>query len=142
MPTPDLEHIADVVNGMAEFNMRLAEYAIENPEIGRIWLYDVLSRSNPKEDVFYKRFAEAMRNLAEHDASEPDLDVEVLAVLMLTGYFLWPVWVRAHAKSKKARKQMARRYAREVLRLSMHGVLVTDGHAILQAYLKKNTASL
>ncbi len=135
---PDKEHLPEVINGMAAFNLRLANYAIDNPEIGRIWLYDVLSRENPREDVFYKRFEQAMRTLAESDASEPDMDIEVLAVMMLTGYFLWPVWVRAHAKSKKARKQMAERFASEVLRLSMHGVLITDSHALLKAFLKKN----
>lgn len=135
---PDLAHLPDVINRMAAFNLRLAEYAIENPEIGRIWLYDVLSRKNPKEDVFYKRFEQALNDLAKSDASENDMDSEVLAVLMLTGYFLWPVWVRSHAKSKKERKVMARRFASEVLRLSMHGVLHADSHIILQAYLKSN----
>ncbi len=140
LPKPDLEHLPDVINGMAAFNQRLAEYAIENPDIGRIWLFDVLSRENPKDDVFYKRFEQALRELAESDASEEDMDPEVLSVLMLTGYFLWPVWVRSHAKGKKARKLMAQRYAGEVMRLSMHGVLRTDSHAILKAYLKKNLA--
>jgi AcrR family transcriptional regulator len=138
---PDLAHLPDVINRMAAFNLRLAEYAIENPEIGRIWLFDVLSRENPREDVFYKRFEQALHTLAASDASENDMDVEVLAVLMLTGYFLWPVWVRSHAKSKKARKLMARRYASEVLRLSMDGVLRADSHVILRAYLKNNLLS-
>ncbi len=137
---PDLEHMADVIDGMADFNLRMAQFAIDNPDIGRIWLYDVLSRENPRDDVFYKRFEQAMRTLAESDASEEDMDIEVLAVLMLTGYFLWPVWARAHVRGKKARKQMAERFANEVLRLSMHGVLATDSHALLKAYLKKNTA--
>lgn len=141
LPPADLEHLPEVINGMAEFNLRLAEYAIENPDIGRIWLYDVLSRENPREDVFYKRFAQALQNLSESDASHQNMDVEVLAVVMLTGYFLWPVWVRSHARSKKARKQMAERFAGEVLRLSMHGVLHADSHAILNAYLKKNLSS-
>ena len=35
------------------------------------------------------------------------MDVEVQAVMTLTGYFMWPVWVRAHARTKKARKEMA-----------------------------------
>jgi len=137
---PDLEHLPEIINRMAEFNLRLAEYAIENPDIGRIWLYDVLSREHPKEDVFYKRFEEALQSLADSDASVDDMDVEVQAVISLTGYFLWPVWVRAHARSKKARKQMARRFANEVLRDSMHGVLRADSHSILQAYLKTNLA--
>ncbi len=135
---PDLEHLPEIINGMVEFNLRLAEYAIENPDIGRIWLYDVLSREDPKEDVFYKRFAQALQTLADSDASLDDMDVEVLAVLMLTGYFLWPVWVRAHARSKKARRQMAERFAGEVMRLSMHGVLRADSHALMKAYLKSN----
>jgi len=135
---PDLEHMPEVINSMAAFNLRLAEYAIENPDIGRIWLYDVLSRENPRDDVFYKRFAQALQTLADSDASFDNLDVEVLAVLMLTGYFLWPVWVRAHTRGKKARRQMAERFAGEVLRLSMHGVLRADSHALMKAYLKSN----
>jgi AcrR family transcriptional regulator len=135
---PDLEHLPEVINGMAAFNMRLSNYAIENPDIGRIWLYDVLSREDPRDDVFYKRFERALQALALSDASHNDMDTEALSVLMLTGYFLWPVWVRAHAKSKKARKQMAQRYATELMRLSMHGVLRADSHSILNAYLKNN----
>jgi AcrR family transcriptional regulator len=138
---PDKEHLPEVINGMAAFNLRLANYAIDNPEIGRIWLYDVLSRENPKEDVFYKRFEQALQNLANSDASLDDMDAEVLAVLMLTGYFLWPVWVRSHAKSKKARKQMAQRFAGEVLRLSMYGVLRADSQSILKAYMKSNLSA-
>ena len=57
---------------------------------------------------------------------------------MLAGYFLWPVLVRSQARSKKERKAMALRYAGEVMRLSMHGVLRTDSHVILKAYLKKH----
>ena len=135
---PDLQHLPEVINGMAAFNLRLASYAIENPDIGRIWLHDVLSRDDPRDDVFYKRFERALQALALSDASRDDMDTEALSVLMLTGYFLWPVWVRAHAKSKKARKVMAQRYAAEVLRLSMHGVLRADSHSILNAYLKSN----
>lgn len=131
-------NLPDVINGMAEFNLRLAEYAIENPEIGRIWLYDVLSREDPNQDVFYKRFLQGLQSLAASDVSENDIDVEVLSVVMLTGYFMWPVWVRSHARDKKARDIMAKRLAGEVLRLSMHGILRADSHSILQAYLKRN----
>jgi AcrR family transcriptional regulator len=132
-PQPDLEHLPDVINSMAAFNLRLAEYAIENPDIGRIWLYDVLSRKNPKDDVFYKRFELAMKEMATSDATHDDMDTEVLAVLMLTGYFLWPVWVRSHASGKKERKAMAARFASEVTRFSMRGVFRVDSVALLKA---------
>lgn len=131
-PQPDLEHLPDVIDSMAAFNLRLAEYAIENPDIGRIWLYDVLSRKNPKDDVFYKRFEMALREMATSDATHDDLDTEVLAVLMLTGYFLWPVWVRSHASGKKERKAMAERFASEVTRFSMRGVFRVDSDTLLK----------
>ncbi|MBK6508049.1 MAG: TetR/AcrR family transcriptional regulator [Haliea sp.] len=121
-PQTDLAHLPDVIESMAAFNQRLAEYAIDNPEIGRIWLYDVLSRKNPKEDVFYKRFELALKEMALSDATYDDIDTEVLAVLMLTGYFMWPVWARSHAGTKKERKVMAQRFASEVTRLSLRGV--------------------
>ncbi len=101
--------------------MRMALYTVENPESSRIWLFDLLSKKDPKEDVFYKRFLQAIERLANSDVSEPDIDIEALAVLMLSGFFLWPVWVDSHAKSKKMRKQMAQRFGNEVLRLTLHG---------------------
>jgi AcrR family transcriptional regulator len=140
-PPPDLEHLPDVINSMADFNLRLAEYAIDNPDIGRIWLYDVLSRKNPKEDVFYKRFESALKEMAMSDATEEGMDTEVLAVLMLTGYFMWPVWARSHASSKKERKLMAERFASEITRFSMHGVFRDETHSILKAYPKAKLAA-
>ena len=140
-PKPDIEHLPDVLDSMAEFNLRLAEYAIDNPDIGRIWLYDVLSRKNPKEDVFYKRFELALREMATSDATEEGMDTEVLAVLMLTGYFLWPVWVRSHASSKRERKAMAERFASEVTRLSIHGVFRAETDVILKSLPKVNRFS-
>ncbi len=128
--------ISEVISSMAEFNLQLAGFAIDNPEIGRIWLFDLLARDNPREDVFYQRFVQSMQELIESDAAEPGIDVEVITVLTLSGFFLWPVWVGAHARGKKARAQMARRFAGEVLRLNMHGVIKADSHALLQSYLR------
>ena len=120
---PDLHHLPDVIKRMAGFTMRMALYTVENPDISRIWLFDVLSKKDPKEDVFYKRFLQAIERLASSDVSEPDIDIEALAVLMLSGFFLWPVWVDAHAKTKKMRLQMAQRFGNEVLRMTLHGFL-------------------
>lgn len=132
--TPRLR-LSDVISSMAEFNLQLADFAIDNPEIGRIWLFDLLARDNPREDVFYQRFVQSMQELIDSEAAEPGIDVEVIAVLMLSGFFLWPVWVGAHAKGKRARTQMARRFAGEVLRLNMHGIIHADSHALMQSYL-------
>ena len=119
----DLQNLPEVIKLMAGFTMRMAMYTVENPDLSRIWLFDVLSKKDPKEDPFYKRFLGAIERLAESDLGDPGIDVEALAVLMLSGFFLWPVWVRSHAKTKKMRKQMAQRFGNEVLRVTLHGFL-------------------
>ena len=120
---PDLHHLPDVIQRMGGFAMRMAMYTVENPDISRIWLFDVLAKKNPTEDVFYKRFLQAIERLAKSDMGAPDIDIEALAVLMLSGFFLWPVWVDSHAKTKKMRKEMAQRFGNEVLRLTLHGFM-------------------
>lgn len=134
---PDLVHAEKVLIRMTEFNMKLAEFAIDNPEIGRIWLFDVLSRDDPKDDPFYKRFELALEAFADSSISADGIDVEVQAVQTLTGYFIWPVWVRAHAKSKKARKQMAIRYVAEVLRSSALGLVRHGNQDALKLALER-----
>ena len=118
-----MHHLPDVIQRMGGFAMRMAMYTVENPDISRIWLFDVLAKKNPTEDVFYKRFLQAIERLAKSDMGAPDIDIEALAVLMLSGFFLWPVWVDSHAKTKKMRKEMAQRFGNEVLRLTLHGFM-------------------
>lgn len=121
-----------------EVTNRLVDFAVENPALCRIWLFEVLSSDSPGGDHFFDQFKESTRELADSDDSQDGIDVEALSVLMLAGYFLWPVWVDSHAKTKKDRKQMAARMRREVLRLFMHGVLKADKFPHLQEILDED----
>ncbi len=119
---------------------QLVDFAVQNPALGRIWLFEVLSSDNPGDDIFFRQFREGTQGLVDSGFSQEGIDVEVLSVLMLAGYFLWPEWVNAHAKTETERSAMAARMRREVLRLFLHGVLkpgafpqleerLRDGHA-------------
>ncbi len=120
--------IYEVISGLVDF-------AVENPDLGRIWLFEILAADDPGEDVFFKRFVEASQGLADSEVSEEGIDAEALSVLILAGYFLWPVWVRARAKSSQDRLAMARRMRREVLRLMLHGVMRADAFPHLEQLL-------
>lgn len=121
--------VDEVVSGLVDF-------AVENPMLCRIWLFEVLSSDNPSEDLFFRQFKESTRELAETEYAQEDIDVEALSVLMLAGYFLWPLWVDAHAKTKAQRKAMGSRMRREVLRLSLYGVLKAEDFPHLRELLK------
>lgn len=115
-PDPAQFPVFEVISGLVEF-------AVENPELGRIWLFETLASDNPGEDVFFKRFKEATEQLSGSDYSEPGIDAEAHSVMMLAGCFLWPVWVKAQARTRQERDEMSRRMRREILRLSLHGTL-------------------
>lgn len=121
---------------------RMVNFAVDNPALCRIWLFEVLSSDAPGEDHFFRQFKESTRELAESRFAQEGIDVEAFSVLMLAGYFLWPVWVGAHTRTKKQRQAMATRMSREVLRLFLHGVLKADKFPQLEKTLKEWDASL
>jgi hypothetical protein len=61
--------------------------------------------------------------------------------MLLTGSFLLPVWARAHSRSAKERQQMAKRFSREILRLTLHGTLRSEKYPELDARVSKESAA-
>jgi len=124
-----------------DVNVHLAEFAMENPALGRVWLFEVLSSRRPASDPFWRQYESNLKRFAQTELAQPDIDVEVLAVVILSSSFIWPVWARAHARTAKERQRMARRFSREVLRLCLHGTLRPEKFAELDARLRKLAAS-
>jgi len=122
------------VDGVSE---HLAEFAMENPELGRIWLFEVLSSQRPSNDPFWRQYESNLARFAKTGLAQPGIDVEVFSVLILAGSFLWPVWARAHARTAKERQEMAQRFNREVLRLCLHGTLRPEKYSELDARINK-----
>jgi AcrR family transcriptional regulator len=119
----------------------LAEFAMENPEVGRIWLFEVLSSRRPASDPFWQAFVSNLERFTQSEFAQPGVDTEVISVLMLAGAFLWPVWARGHARAAKEREQMAKRFTREVLRLCLHGTLRQEKYPKLKDKLAGETGS-
>lgn len=122
------------VEGVTE---NLVEFAMENPEIGRVWLFELLTSRRPTEDPFWRQYVSNFERFAKTDFAQPGVDAEVASVLMIAGSFLWPIWARAHTRTAKERQQMAKRFSREVLRLSLHGTLRPEKYKQLDARVSK-----
>jgi AcrR family transcriptional regulator len=111
---------------VAELTGRLVNFAMDNPELCRIWLLQLLSSPDPARDPFWREYAGSLARFAETDLAQPGIDSEVLSVINLAGAFLWPVWARSHAHGDEERRALADRFARETLRLSMFGSLHSE----------------
>ena len=120
-------------------NDNLARFAMDNPELGRIWLFEVLSSKQPSNDPFWRHYESSFKRLAKTALAQPGIDVEVLSVLLISGAFIWPVWVRAHARTTKEREQMMKRYTREILRLTLHGTLRPEKYPDLDTRVSKRS---
>ena len=102
----------------------LASFAMANPDLCRVWLLQVMASDNPSEDPFWRKYMLGLRKFSQTDLAEPGLDAEVLAVIVLAGAFLWPVWSHAQTLDAEGRRRAASRFSAELIRLSHHGSMV------------------
>jgi AcrR family transcriptional regulator len=110
----------------ADLTDRLTNFAMDNPELCRIWLLQVLSSADPTSDPFWREYEGSLERFAQTDLAQDGVDAEVLSVITLAGVFLWPVWARSHAQGDEERRALARRYSQEMLRLSLYGSMQSD----------------
>jgi AcrR family transcriptional regulator len=100
---------------------RLSVFAMENAELCRSWLLQILASENPVADPFWKEFQGSLERFAHTELAQEKIDSEAMSVLVLSGVFLWPVWARSHAKTDEERRRLAIRMTRELLRLCLFG---------------------
>jgi AcrR family transcriptional regulator len=126
---------------MADVTNRLACFAMENPELCRIWLLQILSAPEPSADPFWREYAGSIGRFAQTDMAQPNIDVEVFSILTLAGNFLWPVWARSQSHGDEARQHLSQRFVREMLRLSLYGTVRPETQPGL-AHKVEGTASV
>lgn len=108
---------------IAALTDRLTSFAMDNPELCRAWLINVLSSPEPASDLFWREYQSSGERFDSTELSQNNVDTEVLSVIMLAGIFLWPVWARAQYKGSENLRAQAQRFAEESLRISMYGNL-------------------
>ena len=138
LPMPisgEIAELPEVVQGVIHFNFKLASYIIDNDEISRIWLYEILSSDNPEYDPFFYRFRQSLTTFILSDFSEDDIDADAFAVMVLSGFFVWPIWVKSGVKKATERRVLAKRYATEVSRFTLFGALKAAQRVNFQHYI-------
>lgn len=125
---------------IADTTDRLVNFAMDNPELGRIWLLQLLSSPDPTADPFWREYEGSLERFANTENSREGVDAEVLSVIMLASAFLWPVWARSHAHSEADRRALAHRFSQEFLRLSMYGSVQPDRYPQVAERLGRKTA--
>lgn len=126
---------------IADLADRLAEFAMENSELCRVWLMQLLASPDPTSDPFWREFSGSLERFAKTDLAQENIDAEALSVMMISGTFLWPVWARSHARDDDERKALARRFVQEMLRLCMYGSVRPEKYPDVARRLGKKKTS-
>lgn len=111
---------------MVETTARLANFAMQNPNLCRIWFLQVLALPDPSADPFWREYVGSIARFADTPIAKEGIDVEVMSLIFLAGNFLWPVWAQSHSQNDNERAAMADRFTREMLRLSLYGSVNPD----------------
>jgi AcrR family transcriptional regulator len=127
---------------IADVNDRMAEFAMENSELCRVWLLQLLASPDPAADPFWREYQGSLARFAGTDLAQDNIDTEALSVIILSGTLLWPVWARSHSRDEDDRRQLANRFAQEVLRLCMHGSVKPEKYPEVEARLSGERPAL
>ncbi|MFM5930751.1 MAG: TetR/AcrR family transcriptional regulator [Novosphingobium sp.] len=134
----DLDNLSVQQIDQVALTENLAQFAMQNPDLCRVWLLQVLASNTPGEDIFWKKYVGSLGLFTQTRLAQPGIDAEVLSVIVLAGTFLWPVFAHASQLDAAERKASATRFARELLRLSMHGSMVAEHLPAVQERLEKS----
>ena len=100
----------------------LVGYFVAHPEIARLSLHNLLGEvSFPRE--FWSPYFEELRVIGESGQLQDGVDPEMLAQVLMAVALLWPLNARVDYESPAAVRAATERFARELKRLLLYGVL-------------------
>ena len=100
----------------------LVAYFVEHPEIARLSLHHLLGES-PFPREAWRPYFDELRTITEGGQTQDGVDPEMLAHVLMAVALLWPLHARAEYESPAAVRAATERFARELKRLLLYGVL-------------------
>jgi AcrR family transcriptional regulator len=122
---PIVEHIDEI-----------AGYFVEHPELARLALHWLLSESLIPREAMNLLFRET-RRLTQSPGARGDADPEMLGHLMTGVAVLWPLHARIEFEDADARRAATARFARELKRLLLYGLLRAEDWPALVAEVER-----
>jgi AcrR family transcriptional regulator len=100
----------------------IATYFVEHPEIARLSLHNLLSES-PFPREAWRPYFDELRKFAEGGVTQKGVDPEMLAHVLMAVAVLWPLSARIEYEDPAAVHAATARFARELKRLLLYGLL-------------------
>lgn len=99
----------------------MALFLIRNPELSRVWLFEVLTKQGKFADSLTLNVRNSIERFSRSRFGADDIDAEIYALIVFGSYFLWPLLIRSRRLSAAKQRKMAERLVTEILRMSLFG---------------------
>ena len=113
----ELSRIVESEMPLGERIDQVLELYSRRPEIARLWLFRMLTRTERGEDPASLRFRQRVEELAPSDRERPEIDPEVLACVVLGGSLLWSLLSSRGPAGEAGPREATVRFGRELKRL-------------------------
>jgi hypothetical protein len=100
---------------------------LDNPEVGRLWLYGILSEVPIANRDGWERYLGGIERFAASDAAVDGIDGEMFAHVLQCAVLLWSVRAQSRIADPDECREQTRRFGRELNRLLRHGALRRGG---------------
>jgi AcrR family transcriptional regulator len=100
------------------------DYFATRPDVVRLTMYRMLAGVPDPRDDLWAGFVARIGRLAEHAGSRDGIDHEMLAVILIGATMFWSLQVSSTTRTAAT----SRRFARELKRLLLYGVLRPEVH--------------
>lgn len=113
------------------------EYFVRDPELVRLSLFRMLAGIPHPSESLWREYVERVGRLASSPDSQPGIDAEMAAIVLLGATVLWSLRVQ----SGGARAADTERYLRELKRFMLHGMVRPERHPDLVATLARSAGA-
>lgn len=98
------------------------DYFFEHPDIARIWIFRLLT-GHAESSPGWTDYVTAVERFARNPKTREGIDAEMLGVIGLGSALFWSLIARGRDRSERDAREATDRFARELKRLTLFGVL-------------------
>jgi AcrR family transcriptional regulator len=121
---------------VAERIDRFLEFIVDHPEYARLWIHEMLTIPDGRSSESWQAFVAALEVFAASNGAQPGIDPERLGRILVAAPLVWSLWA-GRAVAEEDRSLEIRRFAREIKRMLLFGVLNPEAWPELVAEVEK-----
>jgi AcrR family transcriptional regulator len=117
------------------------EFFIDHPELGRLWIHDILTSPDGAPSESWSAYIATLAAFTKNGQTQDGIDPEMLGRILVGAPLVWSLWASRRAEDTDERRQLVKRFGREIKRLLLFGVMKPEAWPALVAEVETASSS-